>query len=143
MIRVQITGFFMAVAIHEVDFTSQAAGWINQVVEANRTGFPIARAAIEPLTDGSRKRRDLTLYDLAEDLASLAKPSCRGRSMVIQPISNCGRRARKGRSRGCRVVLHLERQRTFALTNKWCRRAWHSAYSRTVSNCKGTASSDL
>ena len=53
----------MAAAIHEVDFTSQAAGWINQVVEANRNGFPIARAAVETLADGSRKRRDLTLYD--------------------------------------------------------------------------------
>lgn len=53
----------MSAAIHEVDFTSQAAGWINQFVEANGESFPISRAAIETSAFGSRKRRDITLYD--------------------------------------------------------------------------------
>ena len=55
----------MAAAIHEVDFTSQAAGWINQVVEANGARFAIGRASIETLADGSRKRRDITFYNRA------------------------------------------------------------------------------
>jgi hypothetical protein len=55
----------MAAAIHEVDFTSQAAGWINQVVEANGSRFAIGRASIETLADGSRKRRDITFYNRA------------------------------------------------------------------------------
>jgi hypothetical protein len=106
MIRVHITGFFHG-SNHEVDFTSQAAGWINQVVEANRTGFPIARAAIEPLTDGSRKRRDLTLYDLAEDLASLRSQVAVGVRWLFSLYRiRCGRRARKGRSRGCRAKFY-------------------------------------
>lgn len=53
----------MAATIHEVDFTSQAVGWIKQLIEANGDKFPIADARIETLADGSRKRRDITLYD--------------------------------------------------------------------------------
>ena len=53
----------MNATIHEVDFTSQAAGWINQLAEANGNGFPIGSAKIETLSAGSRKRRDLTIYD--------------------------------------------------------------------------------
>ena len=53
----------MAATIHEVDFTSQAAGWIRQLIEANGESFPIADVRIETLADGSRKRRDITLYD--------------------------------------------------------------------------------
>jgi len=53
----------MAATIHEVDFTSQAAGWIKQLIDANGDGFPIGGVRIETLADGSRKRRDITLYD--------------------------------------------------------------------------------
>ncbi|MGB6176963.1 MAG: N-6 DNA methylase, partial [Methylocella sp.] len=53
----------MSPTIHEVDFTSRAAGWINAVVATNGPTFPIGKAFIETLADGSRKRRDITLYD--------------------------------------------------------------------------------
>lgn len=53
----------MSATIHEVDFTSQAAGWIKQLIEANGDGFPIGDVRIETLASGSRKRRDITFYD--------------------------------------------------------------------------------
>lgn len=53
----------MSSVIHEVDFSSQVASWINQIAINNGVQFPIAEARIETLSKGSRSRRDLTLYD--------------------------------------------------------------------------------
>ena len=54
----------MSAGIHELDFTSTVAGWVNALIEANRGALPFSRARIEGLATGSRKRRDFTLMDL-------------------------------------------------------------------------------
>jgi hypothetical protein len=54
----------MNAAIHELDFVSTVAGWVNSLIEANRGALPFSRARIEGLATGSRKRRDFTLLDL-------------------------------------------------------------------------------
>lgn len=47
---------------HEITFCSDAAGWINQELDA-RPELPFARAQIEQSARGSRQRRDLTIFD--------------------------------------------------------------------------------
>jgi len=53
----------MSATVHEIGFTSRAAGWIKNLIDANGPSFPIGDVRIETLAEGSRKRRDITLYD--------------------------------------------------------------------------------
>jgi type I restriction-modification system DNA methylase subunit len=53
----------MPATVYEIDFTSQVAGWIKQLIDVNGPSFPIGDARIETLAEGSRKRRDITFYD--------------------------------------------------------------------------------
>ena len=53
----------MSPTVQELDFTGQAIGWINAVIAANGPSFALSKASIETLARGSRKRRDITIYD--------------------------------------------------------------------------------
>lgn len=47
---------------NELTFVSDVAGWINQILSVHPE-FPFKQAKVEESTKGSRKRRDLILYD--------------------------------------------------------------------------------
>lgn len=53
---------------HELTFCSAAAGWMNQELET-RPELEFGRVAIEQSPRGSRKRRDLTIYDRSGKVA--------------------------------------------------------------------------
>ncbi len=53
---------------HELTFCSDAAGWMNQELEV-RPELAFTRVKIEQSPKGSRKRRDLTIYDRSDKIA--------------------------------------------------------------------------
>ncbi len=53
---------------HELTFCSDAAGWMNQELEV-RPDLAFSRVKIEQSARGSRKRRDLTIYDRSDQIA--------------------------------------------------------------------------
>jgi len=53
---------------HELTFCSDAAGWMNQELEV-RPELAFSRVKIEQSARGSRKRRDLTIYDRSDQIA--------------------------------------------------------------------------
>ncbi len=53
---------------HELTFCSQAAGWMNEILAA-RPELAFGEVKIEQSVRGSRKRRDLTLYDRSGKVA--------------------------------------------------------------------------
>jgi hypothetical protein len=53
---------------HELTFCSDVAGWLNEMLSA-RPDLPFSRVKIEQSVRGSRKRRDLTVYDRSSRVA--------------------------------------------------------------------------
>ena len=55
--------YSMSKPVHEIEFTSQVAGWINELINVQSNDFPLSSAHIEHRSRTSAKRNDLTVFD--------------------------------------------------------------------------------